>query len=50
MCGLVDCLNEAELAAYIETEMPPSPNQANCDATCASNIAKYMLNNFSVVP
>ncbi len=49
MCGVIDCLNEAELTTYLEAEMPPG-NEANCDATCASNIAKYMLNNFSVVP
>lgn len=49
MCGVIDCLNEAELVPYIETEMPPN-QEANCDATCASNIAKYMLNNFSVTP
>jgi mono/diheme cytochrome c family protein len=49
MCGVVDCLNEAELTTYIEAEMPPG-NEGNCDATCASNIAKYMLNNFSVAP
>ena len=49
MCGVIDCLNEAELTTYLEAEMPPG-NEANCDATCASNIAKYMLNNFSVTP
>ena len=49
MCGVIDCLNEAELTTYLENEMPPG-NEGNCDATCASNIAKYMLNNFSVVP
>ena len=49
MCGTVDCSNEADLTAYLTTDMPPGvPN--NCDATCASNIAKYMLNNFSVLP
>lgn len=49
MCGVIDCLNEAELVPYLVTEMPPNA-EANCDATCASNIAKYMLNNFSVTP
>ncbi len=49
MCGVIDCLNEAELTTYLEAEMPPNA-EANCDATCASNIAKYMLNNFSVTP
>lgn len=49
MCGVIDCLNEAELIPYIDTEMPTNA-EANCDATCASNIAKYMLNNFSVTP
>jgi cytochrome c len=49
MCGKVDCLNETELTAYLTAEMPVG-NTGNCDATCASNIAKYMLNNFSVIP
>lgn len=49
MCGVIDCLIEAELIPYIETEMPPN-QETNCDAVCASNIAKYMLNNFSVTP
>lgn len=49
MCGLVDCLDEAALTTYIQDEMPPG-NEGNCDATCANNIAKYMINNFSVVP
>lgn len=50
MCGSVDCLNEAELITYLINEMPPNGIEANCGATCASNIAKYMLNNFSVTP
>lgn len=49
MCGVVDCLNAAELATYLENEMPVG-NEANCDATCASNITSYMLNNFSTTP
>ena len=49
MCGTVDCSNEAELTAYLTTDMPPG-NPAQCDATCSSNIAKYMINEFSVTP
>ena len=51
MCGVIDCLNEAELIQYLIDEIPlPAGSEANCGATCASNIAKYMLNNFSVTP
>ena len=47
MCGVIDCFNELELIDYIETDMPPG-NPANCDRACATAIAKYMSNNFSI--
>lgn len=32
----------ANLASYIEANMPPFGNEANCDASCAENIAAYL--------
>ena len=54
-CIGVDCNDQAALTTYIIDFMPRDKgfgggDPADCDTTCADNIAQYMLNNFSVVP
>lgn len=43
-CQLVDCSDLAALTNYIETYMPPNPQ--NCVAECAQETAQLIYNNF----
>lgn len=48
-CTETNCLDENVVTAYMAATMPTFLPSA-CDSVCARNIAKYMLNNFSVTP
>ncbi len=46
-CVLLDCSNQADLSAYIASDMPPG-NAGACIDQCADNVAQFMIQGFSV--